>query len=134
MQAVISIRSIRVLLLAVVVAALAHAALAQCVTFDKPDELFVRSEVVFRGTVLARKPTGMPGDHVIVEVARFRVDQAWKGEPGRQIAVGADRPFEVGKEYLVFASGKPPSTSILCGSAQLVSEAKAKLEWLSKKP
>ena len=117
MQAVISIRSIRVLLLAVVVAALAHAALAQCVIFDKPDELFARSEVVFRGTVLARKPTGIPGDHVIVEVARFRVDQAWKGE-----------------EYLVFASGKPPSTSILCGSAQLVSEAKAKLEWLSKKP
>jgi hypothetical protein len=125
-------KSLRVLFTAFIVAALAHAGLAQCVIFDKPEELFARSEMVFRGTVLAKKPTGIQGDHVIVEVARFRVDQTWKGEPGHQIAVGADRPFEVGRQYLVFASGKPPSTSIMCGSAQLVSDAKVKLDWLSR--
>ncbi len=125
--------SLRGLLAAFSVAALTHTALAQCVIFDKPDELFADSEVVFRGTVLSTEPTGVSGDHVIAEIARFRVEQAWKGKPGRQIAVGADGPFEVGKQYLVFASGKPPSTSLLCGSAQLVGQAKAKLEWLSKK-
>jgi hypothetical protein len=123
----------RLLLAGFVVAGQTSAIYAQCVIFDKPAELFGRSEVVFRGTVLAKRRTGAHGSHVIVEIATFRVDQAWKGKPGRRFLVGTDRPFELGKQYLVFASGTPPSTSILCHSAELVGDAKAKLDWLSKK-
>jgi len=104
---------------------------AQCVIFDKPEELYARSDVVFRGTAVAQKPTGIGGSHVIVQIATFQVDQTWKGQPGRQVAVGADEPFEIGKEYLVFAGGKPMSTSIECRAAELVDHAKGKLEWLS---
>jgi hypothetical protein len=93
---------------------------AQGVIFDKPEELYALSDVVFRGTAVAQKPTGIGGSHVIVQIATFQVDQTWKGQPGRQVAVGADEPFEIGNEYLVFASGKPMSTSIQCGAAELV--------------
>ena len=106
---------------------------AQCVVFDKPEELYSHSDVVFRGTVIGRRPTGNQGFHVIVDVATFRVDQAWKGQPGPQVDVGADRPFQMGEQYLVFAGGKPLSTSILCRGAELLGQAKAKLDWLSKR-
>ena len=67
---------------------------AQCVVFDKPEELYSHSDVVFRGTVIGKRPTGNQGFHVIVDVATFRVDQTWKGQPGPQVEVGADRPFK----------------------------------------
>jgi hypothetical protein len=106
--------------------------LAQCVIFETPEDLFAHHDVVFRGTVVATEPTGMIGAHVIVDVATFRVDQVWKGAPGRDVRVGADRPFEKGKEYLVFASGVPLATSILCRAAEPVDTAKAKIEWLAR--
>ena len=62
---------------------------AQCVIFDQPDELFARNDVVFRGTVVAKEATGIRGDHVIVEVATFRVEQSWKGKPEREVRVGS---------------------------------------------
>src|SRR4051812_5138070 len=96
----------RLLLAAFVVLGHASALHAQCVIFDKPAELFELSDVVFRGTVLTKRPTGTRGEHVIVEIATFRVEQAWKGKPGRRLRVGSDRPFELGKEYVVFARGK----------------------------
>ena len=105
---------------------------AQCVIFDKPEELYGLSEVVFRGKAVAQKPTGIEGSHVMVVIATFRVDQEWKGQPGRQIAVGTDVPFEIGKEYLVFAGGKPLFASSLCRWAELLDHAKGKLDWLSK--
>jgi hypothetical protein len=37
------------------------------------------------------------------------------------------------EQYLVFAGGKPLSTSILCRGAELLGQAKAKLDWLSKR-
>src|SRR6186713_108635 len=106
---------------------------AQCVVFDKPEELYSHSDVVFRGTVIGKRPTGNQGFHVIVDVATFRVDQTWKGQPGPQVEVGADRPFQMDEQYLVFAGGKPLSTSILCRGTELLGQAKAKLDWLSKR-
>jgi hypothetical protein len=105
---------------------------AQCVTVNKPEELFARSDVVFRGTVVTREPTGATGAHVIVDVATFRVEHTWKGSPG-QVRVGGDRLFEIGKEYVVFAAGKPLTTSLLCRWAETIDRAKAKLEWLSSR-
>ena len=115
-----------------VVAWVPSTSLAQCVIFDKPDELYGLSDVVFRGKAVAQQPTGIEGSHVTVAIATFQVDQVWKGHPGRQVAVGTDVPFEIGKEYLVFAGGKPLATSSLCRGAELLDHAKGKLDWLSK--
>ena len=49
---------------------------AQCVTFDDPEELFARADVVFVGTVMASQPTGTNGAHAIVGIATFRVEPA----------------------------------------------------------
>lgn len=104
---------------------------AQCVIFDKPEDLFARADVVFVGTVVSSEPTGAKGDHAIIDVATLLVEKAWKGRLRREVRVGADRPFEVNKKYVVFAAGKPLSTSILCRWAEPEDRAKMKLEWLA---
>ena len=108
--------------------------LAQCFVFPKPEEGFARSEVVFLGKVIDRRATGVEGDHVIVDIATFQVQRLWKGQIGREVQVGADRPFERGKQYVVFASGEPLSTTILCRWTELRERAASKLEWLSTRP
>ena len=100
---------------------------SQCVMFEKPDELWARADLVFLGTVLETKPTGNRGDHVTVEIATFRVDRSWKGKPEKTPQVGGDQPFEKGTQYLVFAAGKPPSTTLLCRWTEPAERAKAKL-------
>jgi hypothetical protein len=106
---------------------------SQCVSFDAPGELFARSEVVLQGTVVARQPTGAKGAHVVVDIATLRIEQSWKGNLEREVRVGSDRAFEIGKEYLVFAAGKPLFSSIQCRWAEPVEQAKTKIEWLSKR-
>jgi len=122
---------LRVLLSVIFLMFLHATADAQCVMFDKPDELFAANNVVFRGKVLKKESTGARGDHVIVEIATFQVAESWKGDPGREVRVGADRPWEVGKEYLVFAGGNPLSTSLLCRGTELVERTRRKLDWLA---
>jgi hypothetical protein len=107
---------------------------AQCVIFDKPEDLFGRADVVFVGTIVSTEHTHDQGSHVIVDIGTFRVEQSWKGRVEREMRVGADRLFEMNKKYLVFAAGRPLSTSILCRSTELVDRAKAKLDWLAKRP
>lgn len=118
---------------ALFVAALPALARAQCVIFENPEELFARADAVFVGTVRRTEPTGAKGDHAIVETATLRVEKAWKGRLAREVRVGVDRPFATGKKYVVFAAGKPLSTSIMCRWAEPVESAKAKLEWLAKR-
>jgi hypothetical protein len=129
MRAIILLRTV---LVVVGFAAPPAAAHAQCVTFDKPADLFARSDLVFQGTVVATESTGARGAHQIVDIATFRVDQWWKGDATREVRVGADLAFEKGKKYLVFASGKPLSTSIECRAAEPIDRAKPKLDWLLK--
>jgi hypothetical protein len=105
----------------------------QCVIFDKPEDLWAVSDVVFLGTVLATKPTGIKGFHVTVDVATFRVDRAWKGKPDREVQVGGDAFFEQGKQYLVFAAGKSLGTSLPCRWTEPAERAKTKIDWLNKK-
>ena len=104
---------------------------AQCVIFDKPEDLFARADVVFVGTVVSSEPTGAKGSHAIVHIATLRVEKTWKGRLSREVRVGADRPFEVKKKYVVFAAGKPLSTSILCRWTEPEDRAEMKLEWLA---
>jgi hypothetical protein len=118
---------------ALVFLALVRPASAQCVTFEKPEELFAHSTAVFRGTVTATDSTGARGAHEIVAVATFRVEESWKGALERHVRLESDRPFVTGEEYLVFAAGEPLSTSILCRWAEPLRNAKAKLDWLSKR-
>jgi hypothetical protein len=123
---------LRIVLAVVALNTLPAVASAQCVTFDKPEEFFARSEVVFRGTVVATKATGAQGDHQIVDIATFMVKESWKGNPAREVQVRADQPFEKSKEYVVFAGGTPFSTSIECRWTEPIERAKAKLDWLRK--
>jgi hypothetical protein len=116
----------------VALTSLATKAWPQCVVNDDPAVQFTQSNVVFLGTVSSTESTGAQGDHVIVQVATLRVDRSWKGNRTDEVRVGADRPFEKGKQYLVFASGTPLTTSILCRWAQRVEDAKPKLDWLLK--
>ncbi len=106
---------------------------AQCVVFDNLEELSARTDTVFAGTVIAKQPTGARGDHETVEVVTIRVEQSWKGAVPAEIRVGTDRPFELDKQYVVFAAGQPLSTTILCRWAEPVERATAKLDWLSKR-
>jgi hypothetical protein len=106
---------------------------AQCVEFEDPAELFRLSDAVFVGTVVATEPTGAQGSHVIVSIATLRPERTWKGRPGREVRVGSDVPFEVGKKYVVFAAGRPLSVSILCRWAENIDRAKRKLDWLARR-
>ena len=115
--------------LSVIVPAVAN---AQCVIFDKPEDLFRRADVVFLGTVVATEPTDERGAHATVEIATLRVEQKWKGDLARELRVGSDRPFERQKRYVVFAGGKPLTTSILCRWTEREDHATTKLEWLAK--
>ncbi len=105
----------------------------QCVILDKPEELWALTDLVFLGTVVETKPTGIQGFHVTVDVATFRVERVWKGKPGSTVEVRADAFFEKGKQYLVFAGGKPPSTTLPCRWTELADRAKTKLTWLEKR-
>ena len=104
----------------------------QCVIIDQPENLYAAADLVFLGSVISKKPTGAQGFHVTVEIATFRVDRVWKGTPGKTIEVGGDAFFEKDREYLVFAGGSPPSTSLPCRWTEPVERAKAKLDWLAK--
>lgn len=106
----------------------------QCVIFDDPAVAYEQSEAVFVGIAVAQEPTGIKGDHVISHRGTFRVERVWKGEPQRELTVGADAPFKVGGRYFVFASGKPLSTTLMCKWSELESEAAKKREWLAGKP
>jgi general stress protein 26 len=107
-------------------------AYAQCIIFDKPEELFARADAVFLGRVVSTAPTGARGDHVLVETATLRVEKVWKGGLAHEVRVGADAPFDVGKTYLVFAAGAPLSTTIPCRWTEPEDRAGPKLEWLAK--
>lgn len=106
---------------------------AQCIVFDKPDELFAASDAVFSGTVQATRATGAQGEHVTVQVATLRVLRSWKGTPMREVDVGVDAPLQQGRSYLVFAAGQPLHTSALCRWTEPLERAATRLEWLSRR-
>ncbi len=56
------------------------------------------------------------------------------GGPQLEFTIGADEPFKVGSRYVVFAAGKPLSTTLLCKWSELESEAGKKRQWLASRP
>ena len=118
-----------------VLLALPELAAAQCVAFDDPEDLFARADTVFAGTVLTNQLTGTEASHLSpVAVGTFRLEQSWKGNLSKEIRVGSDAPFVVGRVYLVFAGGNPLATSIDCNWAELKESASAgrKLRYLEQ--
>ena len=106
---------------------------AQCVMFDRPEELFAASDAVFTGTVLSTRATGAEGSHVIVQIATLRVDKRWKGDLAREVEVGSDEPLQNGRQYLVFAADQPLSTTTLCRWTEPLERAQTRLDWLSRR-
>jgi general stress protein 26 len=123
-----SARTVLAVLQLLILPGIAH---AQCITFDKPEDLFARADAVFLGEVVSTVPTGAQGTHVLVETATFRVAKVWKGSPAREVRVGADASFAVGTTYLVFAAGTPLSTTLLCRWTEAEARAGTKLKWLA---
>ena len=108
-------------------------AVAQCVALEDPEDLFARADVVFTGTVLSNQLTGKEGFHLSdVAIGTLRLEQSWKGSPSKEIRVGSDAPFVVGKVYLVFAGGNPLSTSINCHWAEPKETASQKVRYLER--
>ena len=101
---------------------------AQCIAFEKPEELFAHADAVFLGTVVGVEATGAQGDHDIVQIVTLRVESVWTGLPMREVRVGTDRAVENDKRYVVFAVGKPLTTSILCRWAETEDRAPGEAE------
>jgi HEAT repeat protein len=108
------------------------AASAQCIELRNPADLFAHAAVVFQGRVIKKEPTGITGDHVIVEFATLRVDRMWKGEAADYLRVGADEGFILNDDYLVFAAGAPLTTTLPCRWTEPLNRSSAKLDWLSR--
>jgi hypothetical protein len=107
----------------------------QCVELDDLAEMFARSDAVFVGTVIAQEPTAAQDFHLMPkDIVTLRLERSWKGARQRVVRVGSDGPFEIGKKYLVFADGKPLTTSIQCKWTEPIGKATRKLDWLSTQP
>jgi hypothetical protein len=120
-----------VLIAALVIGAPPRVLVAQCVTFDNPPELFAVSDAVFLGKVVETAPTGARGHHVIESIATFRLERSWKGPRDRVVRVGSETPLQIGRRYLVFATGRPLATSTECRWSEPIEQATEKLDWLS---
>ena len=99
-----------------------EASFRQCVVFDKPAELYAVSDAVFVGTVVSQRRTGSQGDHSTVAVATLQIDWVAKGEVAGRVEVGADDAFQLNRQYVVFAAGKPLSTTLKCHATELLSD------------
>jgi hypothetical protein len=93
---------------------------AQCL-LPKIDELFGQSKEVFIGTLVATAPTGISGEHVILDIVTFQPQRSSKGRMGRAVPVGLDDslPVRIGDKYLVFAFGDAEPLSSCCYAVQL---------------
>lgn len=90
----------------------AGTARALCAGLPGVEESYERSHAVFSGEVIrAGLKDPDPGDDDVWGGAEFRVDESWKGVPGRSAVVYALDPaynsggflFERGRSYLVYA-------------------------------
>jgi hypothetical protein len=111
----------------------ASSAEAQCISAGSLDREYGQSTVVFVGTATALHY--LPNTeccHVYSGTVTFDVTRWWKGPGGKRIDVGTyGYLFDAGREYVVFAGGNPPVTSI-CDRSKLRSEAAETLRWLNE--
>jgi hypothetical protein len=83
-----------------------------------PRSMMHRAKAVFVGEVLSVTSTSQSdlADGVTPHSARFRVERYWKGVKAREITVhtdlyGCGPNLQVGRKYLVYASGKGLETA-----------------------
>jgi hypothetical protein len=98
-----------------------------------PSDQFQSVDAVFAGRVDAVGQLG--------RMVTFNVGEAWKGvtEPSLQLSTTSGRScgfdFEVGKEYLVYASGNTPVLTVKgCSRTSILSGAAEDLQFLSAFP
>jgi hypothetical protein len=100
----------------------------EVVEFEKPPP----ATTMIEGTIMGIMGGGGPK-----ATATLRVSEVWKGPRQQTVTVsteadsgmGCGYPFEDGREYLVYTTGKDPSVS-LCSETKPLSEASADLEAL----
>jgi hypothetical protein len=108
---------------------------AECIIYGSLDDEFKASSLVFEGRVVAVE--WIPGQeccHVLSGWATIRTERWWKGQPLKEIKIGAaGQIFTIGEEYVVFGFGDPPVADG-CNSTEPKKKAARALEWLAKKP
>jgi hypothetical protein len=106
-----------------------------CVIYRSLDEEFAASVAVFEARVVA--VDWIPGReccHVLSGWATVQTERWWKGQPARELKLGAaGQIFKVGERYVIFGFGQP-LTANACNSTRALRESARALEWLAKKP
>jgi hypothetical protein len=109
--------------------------IVECIVYRSLDEEFAHSAAVFEADVIA--VDWIPGReccHVLSGWATVRTERWWKGEPVKELKLGAaGQIFKVAERYLVFGFGKP-LTADGCNSTKPIHESSKVLDWLAKKP
>jgi hypothetical protein len=103
----------------------------EVVEFDKPPP----ATTMIEGTMMS-----MMGGAGVKATATLRVSEVWKGPRQQTIeitteadsGVGCGYPFEEGREYLVYATGKDHLSVSLCSETKPLPEADADLEALGE--
>ena len=111
----------------------ASARRAECVVYGSLDREFSDAAAVFEGRVIAVE--WIPGReccHVLSGHVTIETDRWWKGEPVRQIRIGAvGQIFDLGESYVLFAFGKPLMADG-CNSTRRLKESSSTLQWLTR--
>lgn len=136
-----------ILLLVLLVASSVVARACSCLPRGPACQSFWTTDSVFVGTVLTIEPITVPmnmGSSMLMQqlVVRFRVNKAYSGNPGTEVAVqtglgGGDcgYHFDPGHAYLVYGhkSNGTLYTGI-CSGTQPIEQAGAALTWLDSLP
>ena len=106
-----------------------------CIVYRSLDEEFAHAAAVFEARVIA--VDWIPGReccHVLSGWATVQTERWWKGEPVKELKLGAaGQIFKVAERYVVFGFGKP-LTANGCNSTKPILESGRVLDWLTKKP
>ena len=108
---------------------------------ERAEQALSDSEAVFSGEVVDFENTPnitMMGGNTATATATLRVSEVWKGPERQTMQIGTapndgvscGYPFEEGKEYLVYASGKQDLEASGCSETKPLSEAGADLALL----
>jgi hypothetical protein len=107
----------------------------ECIGYRSLDEEFAHAAAVFEARVIA--VDWIPGRqccHVLSGWATVQTERWWKGEPVKELKLGAvGQIFKVAERYVVFGFGKP-ITADGCNSTRPSRDSGKVLDWLAKKP
>jgi hypothetical protein len=106
-----------------------------CINYRSFDEKFGYAAAGFEARVIA--VDWIPGReccHALSGWATVQTERWWKGEPVRELKLGAaGQIFKVAERYVIFGFGKPLAADG-CNKTRPIHESGRVLEWLAKKP